>query len=181
MVTSSRGALAPFGILDVQYTGDQARVACVVASDWTSEKTIEERVTVVSGVKPYQPGAFFERELPCLLAVLAVLQTPLRAIVIDGYVDLDDKGTPGLGGHLHSHLQGAIPVIGVAKTAFRGSAFARPVLRGKSARPLFVTARGIDADEAATLVEHMHGPHRIPTLLARVDHLARARSAPSSV
>ena len=43
-------------------------------------------------------------------------------------------------------------------------------------RPLFVTARGMPAADAARLVESMHGGHRIPTLIARVDHLARGRA-----
>ena len=33
---------------------------------------------------------------------------------IDGYVDLDPRGRPGLGAHLHARLK--VPVIGVAKT-----------------------------------------------------------------
>jgi deoxyribonuclease V len=49
------------------------------------------------------------------------------------------------------------------------------VLRGASKAPLYVSAVGIAADDAATAVRAMHGPHRIPTLLARVDAIARAR------
>ncbi len=165
----------PLAILDVQYTGDEARAAVVVAVRWTEKAAIEEHVTLVQDVLPYQPGAFFERELPCLLAVLALVQAEVRAIVIDGYVELDEHGKPGLGGHLHAHYNGAIPVVGVAKTAFRGSAFATPVLRGTSRHPLFVTSRGIDVARAADLVKRMHGAHRIPTLLQRTDHLARGR------
>ena len=165
----------PLAILDVQYTGDEARAAVIVAARWTDKAPIEEHVTLVQDVKPYQPGAFFERELPCLLAVLALVQAEVRAIVIDGYVELDEHGKPGLGGHLHAHYNGAIPVVGVAKTAFRGSAFATPVLRGTSRHPLFVTSRGIDVARAADLVKRMHGAHRIPTLLQRTDHLARGR------
>ncbi len=171
----------PVAIVDVQYQGDiKASAATVVARHWTDKAPIEEHITLVSNVKPYTPGAFFERELPCLLAVLALVQTEVRAIVIDGYVELDEHGKPGLGGHLHAHYQGAIPVIGVAKTAFRGSAFAIPVLRGTSRHPLFVTSRGVDPARAAELVRQMHGAHRIPTLLQRTDHLARGRALPSS-
>jgi len=177
-MTTPFTAPAPLGILDVQYTDTQALAACVVAASFRSPTPIEERVALVSDVKPYKPGAFFERELPCLLAVLALVQTPLLALVIDGYVDLDEHGAPGLGAHLHAHFQGAIPVVGVAKTAFRKSSFATPVLRGKSQSPLFVTARGLSPDNAAHLVQQMHGPHRIPTLLTRVDHLARGLASP---
>jgi len=37
-------------------------------------------------------------------------------LVIDGYVHLDPHGRPGLGAHAHAEI--AVPVIGVAKTAF---------------------------------------------------------------
>lgn len=171
--------LAPVAVVDVHYDGDCATAACVVAASWTDGSPVEEHVTRVSDVRPYKPGAFFERELPCVLAVLSLVQTKYQAIVIDGYVELDERGTPGLGGHLHAHYGGAIAVVGVAKTPYRGSPFAVSVLRGASRSPLYVTARGLLLDEAAELVQRMHGEHRIPALLRRVDGLARGRLSPS--
>jgi deoxyribonuclease V len=47
------------------------------------------------------------------------------------------------------------------------------VVRGASARPLHVSAIGIDPREAAARVRAMHGPYRIPTLIRRADALAR--------
>ena len=116
------------------------------------------------------PGAFFRRELPCLLAVIAKIETPLDALVVDGYVQLNDK--EGLGQHLYERLSRRVPVIGVAKTRFQGASGAE-VLRGSSRSPLYVTAVGIDRGEAATCIMRMHGSHRIPTLLKRADRLAR--------
>lgn len=124
-------------------------------------------------MQPYRPGAFYERELPCLLAVLEAVTTPFRALVIDGYVELDERGSPGLGAHLHAYFGGEYPVIGVAKTAYRGSSFAARVVRGSGERPLFVTTRGVSRELASELVGRMHGPYRVPTLLRRVDQLAR--------
>ena len=57
---------------------------------------LEEKVVAVAGVKAYQPGQFFRRELPCLLAVLCQLR-PRDVVLIDGYVWLDSLGAPGLG------------------------------------------------------------------------------------
>jgi deoxyribonuclease V len=165
---------APVAVVDVHYEERGAVAACAVAPSWRSADPCEERVAYVAGVLPYRPGAFFERELPCLVSVLALVRSPLGAVVVDGYVDLDERGTPGLGAQLHAHFARAIAVVGVAKTAYRGSTFATPVLRGSSRRPLFVTARGIPVADAARLVRGMHGAHRIPTLLARVDALTRA-------
>jgi deoxyribonuclease V len=169
---------APLAIVDVQYEGAGARAACVVARAWDDASSCEERVVEIAAVRPYVPGAFFERELPCIAEVLSVLRARPAAVVVDGYVDLDEKGKPGLGAHLHEHLGRRIPVVGIAKTAFRGSDFAVKVLRGQSQNPLFVTARGIALEQAAKLVGRMHGPHRLPTLLVRVDQLARGTAAP---
>ncbi len=178
----------PIAIVDVGYgereplSGDrtshppasaEALAACVVARRWTDAEPIETRVVTVSDVRPYTPGRFYERELPCVLAVLEGVQAAIAAVVVDSYVTLDEHGTPGLGGHLHAALGGRTPVIGVAKTAYRGSGFATAVLRGTSVRPLWVTAMGVSVEHAARLVVGMHGDHRIPTLLGLVDRLAR--------
>jgi deoxyribonuclease V len=64
-------------------------------------------------------------------------------------------------------------VIGVAKSRFRSATHAVPVLRGTSARPLFVTAAGMPAADAADLVQHMSGRYRLPDALRRADTLAR--------
>ena len=95
------------------------------------------------------------------------------AIVVDGYVWLDGGGRKGLGHHLYDALQQSVPVIGVAKTEFAGASQAVEICRGSSARPLFVTAVGIEPDIAADYIRRMHGNSRIPTLLKRVDTLSR--------
>ena len=91
--------------------------------------------------------------------------------MVDGYADLDPDGRPGLGAHAHAEF--GIPVIGVAKSAFRTATHTIPVLRGTSARPLFVTAAGMPRTDAADLVRHMAGRFRLPDALRRVDVLAR--------
>jgi deoxyribonuclease V len=92
-------------------------------------------------------------------------------MVVDGYVWLADC-VPGLGGHLHAAVGGV--VVGVAKTKFAGCTSAVPVYRGASRSPLYVTAAGAAAAEAAGWVAGMHGPYRVPTILKRVDVLARS-------
>jgi deoxyribonuclease V len=82
-------------------------------------------------------------------------------------------GRPGLGAHLYQALGRRTAVVGVAKRRFHGAGDAVPILRGTSQVPLFVTAVGIDLAEAAEGVRRMHGAHRIPTLLKRVDRLSR--------
>jgi len=158
--------------VDVYYPASGgARAAAVLAADTSFSRVVGQRVVAVDEVLPYRPGAFYLRELPPLLAMLAG-QDELRLVVVDGYADLDPQGRPGLGARLHAEL--GIPVIGVAKSAFRTATHAIPVLRGTSSRPLFVTAAGLARDDAADVVRHMAGSYRVPDALRRADALARA-------
>ena len=160
--------------MDVHYpaTGG-ARAALVVAEDDRFESIVEERTAWLPDPAPYTPGAFFVRELPALRALLPA-EPAVDLLVVDGYVDLDPEGRPGLGAHVHAEF--AVPVVGVAKSGFRTATHAVPVRRGSATRPLFVTAVGIDVGEAVELVTRMAGPYRLPDALRRVDALARTRS-----
>jgi deoxyribonuclease V len=160
-----------FVAVDVHYLGSGgARAAAVVAADARFGEIVAERTEVVAEVLPYRPGEFYRRELPPIRAVLRGLRG-LCLLVVDGYADLDPEGRAGLGAHAHAEL--GIPVVGVAKTAFRTATHAVPVLRGTSRRPLFVTAAGMSRDEAADLVRQMAGQHRLPDAIRRADTLAR--------
>lgn len=166
-----------YGAIDVDYpeTGG-ARGALVLAGEPAFRTLLDERVTWLDEVAPYEPGAFYKRELPAVHALLDPLP-PLELLIVDGYVDLDPAGRPGLGAHVHDEL--GIPVVGVAKTAFLSATHAVPVLRGGATRPLFVTAAGVPVAEAAALVAAMAGAFRLPDALRRVDALARARALPA--
>ena len=165
------------GATDVHYPADGgARAALVVASDRRFERIVEEHVCWLPAAATYVPGNFASRELPAILAVLAKAN-PVDIIFIDGYVDLDPTGRPGLGARLHERM--STPVVGVAKSRFRTATHAQAVQRAGTARPLFVTAIGMAVDEAARIVEGMAGAHRIPDALGRVDALARERIRPT--
>jgi deoxyribonuclease V len=165
--------------MDVQYQEDErALSAGVVFNDWKDAEPVEQVVVEIDKTEPYVSGQFYKRELPCLLAVLKQLSEPVDVIVVDGYVDLR-PGQPGLGRYLFNELGGRVQVVGVAKTAFLG-AHTTPVLRGESRKPLFVTSSGGGAArfQAAIAVREMHGQYRFPTLLKRVDSLARGTISP---
>lgn len=173
---ASRGQLC--AAVDVHYLGaESARAAAVLATDPQFYELAGTRTALVPDPAPYRPGEFFLRELPPLRAVLRDV-SDLRLIVVDGYVDLDPDRRPGLGAHVHAEF--GVPVIGVAKTAFRPATQAAPVLRGRSARPLFVTAAGMAVAEAARLVGEMAGPFRVPDPLRRADRLARGLAEPDA-
>ena len=135
------------------------------------------------GVADYEPGAFYKRELPCILTLLHMLDIVnnpynIECIFVDSFVDLHDHA--GLGRHLYTDLYVALgretQVIGVAKTAFQG-AQAVEVVRGVSSKkPLYVQAAGMLNLEAAEMVKSLDGENRIPTMLKLVDTLARTVS-----
>ena len=158
--------------MDVDYRTELTVAAGVLFADWTDGVEAGHVVERGPPAEPYEPGQFFRRELPHLLRVVAALPRPLETLVVDGYVWLEE-GRPGLGAHLYEALGRSVPVVGVAKSAFHSSRVAVPVLRGQSQRPLFVTAVGVEPEEAARWVRSMHGASRLPTLLGRVDRLCR--------
>ncbi len=164
--------------VDVDYRGAGAIAACVVFSAWGDEQPVEEATVAIDQVQPYEPGQFFRRELPCLVAVLEKIKTPLQVIIIDGYVWLGDERDPGLGAYLYEAMEKRVPVIGVAKTKFIRARAVHEVMRGDSRSPLFVTAVGLTLFEATQRVREMHGEFRIPTMLKRVDQLCRGLTEP---
>ena len=176
--TGGNSAL-PFAAVDVDYPGSGgARAALVLAGDQAFSKVIAEKTAFVPNVAPYVPGQFYLRELPPLRAVLSGV-TGIELLVIDGYVDLTPDGRPGLGTYVHEEL--GVPVIGVAKTLFAAATHAVPIVRGQATRPLYVTAAGLPAAEAADLVRRMSGGFRLPDALRHVDALARGKRTPNPV
>lgn len=167
-----------YAAVDVHYpaTGG-ATAALLIAADPTFGTVILERTVRLADVAPYRPGRFFARELPAVRAVLSDVGR-LDLLVVDGYVDLDPYGRPGLGAYVHAEF--AMPVIGVAKTTFSGATHATEVYRGTANRPLYITAVGIPTEQAAALVRRMAGPYRLPDGLRRVDSLARANASAST-
>ena len=105
--------------LDVDYRAAESVAACLLFHDWPDPIEAQALIERLPPAAPYQPGQFYLRELPCLLAVLRRAPSPVDVVVIDGYVWLGEQGQPGLGARLHQEL--GLPVIGVAKTAFHGS------------------------------------------------------------
>jgi deoxyribonuclease V len=167
-----------YAAVDVYYPESGGALAALVVSSDPEFGTIASEHTVrLDEVAEYRPGAFYERELPAMRAVLA-LGGPVDLLVVDGYVHLDAEGRPGLGAHAYAEF--GVAVVGVAKTAFRGATHAIEVRRGGSTKPLYVTAAGLDAAYAADLVRRMSGPYRLPDALRRVDALSRGRQ-PSTV
>jgi deoxyribonuclease V len=161
---------------DTAYSGDRARTVCLAFRDWSDSAPANIHSETIEGIADYEPGQFYKRELPCILSLLKTIALDdVEAIIVDGFVVLDDTGLPGLGAHLHAALAGRVPVIGVAKTNFATlHAMKAEVLRGTSNRPLYVTAMGLPLEQAADHVRSMHGEFRMPHLLAELDRMTKA-------
>lgn len=164
--------------LDVAYHDlpDGTQSACVAGlgfNDWTEPVAQASYVSRIAQVAAYEPGAFYKRELPCLLALLQEYALKPECIVIDGYVYLDGRDRPGLGHHLHQALQQQCAVIGVAKSSFAGIDPACAIYRGDSSKALFITCAGMDLAQAQAAIAAMHGAYRMPDLLKQVDSLCR--------
>jgi deoxyribonuclease V len=159
--------------IDVDYRPDCAVVAGVSFSRWDDEAPDNVFHSKVTDVKKYKPGQFYKRELPCILRLLTDHNLDPDIIVIDGFVVLGQDSKPGLGMYLYEALDKTVPVIGVAKTAFKGARTESEVFRGNSEKPLYVTAVGVEDEVAKHHITSMHGNHRIPTLLKLVDRQCR--------
>lgn len=160
---------------DTYYSENKAKTVCLRFQNWKDEKPIDILSEVCEIHEDYIPGEFYRRELPCILSILNNINlSGIDLIIIDGYVVLDDSGKLGLGGHLYKSLEGRIPVLGVAKTNFAQNKInKREVYRGKSNKPLFITALGTDIDIISGKIKSMHGEYRIPTLLKQLDRITK--------
>ncbi len=167
--------------VDVHYHSSGAVAAGVLFHDWTDERPASEWAVRISKVEPYTPGQFYKREAPCILQLLRQVEKSPQTIIIDGHAYLGRERKKGLGRHVYDALDGKIAVIGVAKTPFKDTPRSVELHRGRSKRPLYVTAVGVDEDVARECIARMHGPNRTPTLLKRVDQLCRRRAMEDSM
>jgi deoxyribonuclease V len=159
--------------VDVSYREGRAIAAGVLFRAWDDSEPRQTLFAQVAKTASYVPGQFYKRELPCILAVVQQLEQLPEYILIDGYVTLGIRRRPGLGKRLYDALESQAAVVGVAKTRFKDTPADARVYRGKSQRPLYVTAVGIDETEARRLVAGMHGEHRVPEMLRLADRLSR--------
>lgn len=166
-----------FLAFDTYYYHNKAKTICVRFENWTDNKPSEIYTETLEGVEEYVPGEFYKREMPCILSILKTIPLDeLEAIIVDGFVVLDDNGKLGLGGHLYESLNAKFPVIGVAKSNFAQiEKDKRAVFRGDSQKPLYITTMGTDIDKAAENVKSMSGKYRFPDLLKLLDTLTKEK------
>lgn len=159
--------------IDVGYSENKALAIGVLFEDWNSTEPMKIYKKQIENIEPYEAGAFYKRELPCILSLLDNICENVTAIVVDGYVHLGKERKAGLGAHLFNALDAKIPVVGVAKNYFKETPKEHEVFRGKSQKPIYVTAVGLPLEDVITDIKQMAGKNRIPTLLKLADRYSR--------
>ncbi len=162
-----------YAAVDVHYRNGSAAAALVEFQNFSSCSILRSlfRETEISA--PYIPGKFYLRELPCILNILEYSHRKYQIIVIDGYVFLKAPVCYGLGRHLARVLGYETIIIGVAKNYFKMAERFVTVKRGKSSRPLYVSAFNMETEAAGLMIKEMHGDNRIPYILKLTDQLSR--------
>ena len=160
---------------DTYYFDGKAKTVCLEFTEWNQSENFKVHTEIIDNVEEYIPGEFYKRELPCILSLVNQFDLKnIEAIIVDGFVYLNDEKKYGLGGHLYEKLNKEVPVIGVAKTNFASIENDKKALvRGESKKPLYVTSIGIELEDAFQKVESMAGEFRMPTLLKEMDRLTK--------
>lgn len=160
---------------DTYYFDNKAKTVCISFENWSNEINYNIVTEIIENIEEYIPGEFYKRELPCILSLLNRFElNTVETIIIDGFVYLDNDEKFGLGAYLYEKLNKKIAVIGVAKTNFATLEKNKKALfRGESKKPLFITAVGIDLEDAFRHIQNMEGEFRIPTLLKELDRLTK--------
>ncbi|MDZ7877389.1 MAG: hypothetical protein U5L45_06955 [Saprospiraceae bacterium] len=149
-------------VINVHYRENEAKIVCLEIDNWTDNVSSKTHIVYKYDVAEYESGAFYKRELPCITNIMEFVDLEMvECIVVDSYVYLDDNDKKGLGYYVYDHFEGKIPVIGVAKTSFHNNTKnVRPILRGSSLSPLYVSSIGIELDLAAKYVLSIAGKFR---------------------
>ncbi|WP_456439817.1 endonuclease V [Psychroserpens sp.] len=160
---------------DTYYYTDKAKTVGLQFEYWNDSKESKVFEETLTNLNDYVSGEFYKRELPCILSLLKKIDlNNCEAIIIDGFVVLDDNNRLGLGGYLYHELNCKIPIIGVAKNDFsRIENHKVKIFRGNSKKPLYITTKGIDLKLASEKITNMSGEYRIPELLKKADSIGR--------
>lgn len=167
--------------IDVHYEGETAFVAGITFSEPTQKEPDHIYYSELEVPGEYESGEFYKRELPCIIKLIEENNLFPSVVIIDGFTYLDSQHSVGLGARLESYFSDEgkdVGVIGVAKNSRKDTPQSWEVLRGSSAKPLYVKAAGMNDDVARKIISEMHGDFRHPTLLKLVDQLCREKALP---
>ena len=84
---------------DTYYFDNKAKTVCISIGNWADEENYKVDIETIENDEEYKSGEFYKRELPCILSLLRKIKIEnIEAIIVDGYVYLDDNKKLGLGG-----------------------------------------------------------------------------------
>jgi deoxyribonuclease V len=160
--------------LDVHYKGHIAK-AVGVLFEWEDIMPKEIIIEYVEKIEEYIPGEFYKRELPCLLKIIKKINLKaIEAIIIDGYVYIDNNFKYGLGGILWENLEQQIPIVGIAKTSFFSNKdTVKELFRGCSKKPLFISSIDYNVEKITEKIMNMSGNYRMPNILIELDRITK--------
>ena len=153
--------------VDVNYIDNTGFIAAGIVNSIYDKEFIKIYKTTLIDLPEYEAGLFYKRELPCILKILSIVDTNYDAIVIDGFVDLGEDLSPGLGRHLYQEVNKT--VIGIAKNYYTGTKEECFVYRNNSKKPLYVSSTSPYNNLINYYVASMHGRFRLPTLVTKID------------
>jgi len=55
---------------DTYYFDNKAKTVCISFNSWTDKSPINVYNEIIKNIAEYEPGSFYKRELPCILALL---------------------------------------------------------------------------------------------------------------
>jgi len=163
--------------VDVHYNDNgTANVSSLEFEEWNASDYKYASTKIVENIKPYESGQFYKRELPCIISILGEFNLDLvEYIIIDGYVWLGTVDKPGLGTYLYHAFNQKIPIIGVAKSKYDHTPQDEDFAIEFAYNTASLEGNTITLEEAKNFIQKMHGDNRIPTLLKKVDQIARGR------
>lgn len=159
---------------DVFYEDNSAMVGYVIFENALSAAPYKTGQLLCDNILPYESGAFYKRELPCILKAINAIEEKISLLYIDANVWLG-KDKKGLGKLLHDALNQTIPVIGISKSCYnKDTELIKPVIRPSSTKPLYVSTIGIALDDACDMVSSMVGAYRLPKMIKLADTMSRS-------
>ena len=160
--------------LDVHYRSEITKVVGVLFN-WNDIESKEILIEYIDKVEDYVSGEFYKRELPCLHKIIEKVDlSKIEAIIVDGYIYVDNDLKFGLGGILWEKLDKQVPIIGVAKTSFfSNKETVKELIRGCSKKPLFISTIDYPIEKAIENIKSMKGTFRIPTILKQMDTITK--------
>lgn len=68
--------------LDVDYRVSQGHCSAVLFKDWADTTPVKVYSSVTDPIAAYEPGAFYKRELPCMLNTLQLVEEKITTLML---------------------------------------------------------------------------------------------------